>query len=127
MAQRTVLIIDDESLIRQTTSLLLNHFQMRTICASNGPEGIAMAKNASPDIILLDLFMPVMDGWSVLAELKKDAKVSYIPVILLTGNSYSIPTEIAFKKGVAAVCNKPFEPEKLTTLIEKVCSNTGLS
>ena len=86
-----------------------------------------MAKNASPDIILLDLFMPVMDGWSVLAELKKDAKVSYIPVVLLTGNSYSIPTEIASKKGVAAVCNKPFEPERLTMLIEKLCSNTGLS
>ena len=56
---------------------------MDTIVAANGPDGIAMAKNEKPDVILLDLGMPVMDGWSVLEKLKSDSGLSKIPVVMI--------------------------------------------
>jgi len=121
-----VLIIDDEPLLRKTTAMLLQHLKMDARCAGSGPEGIEMAKNDNPDVILLDLAMPIMDGWAVLAHLKSDRVLSRIPVVLFTGDSFSFPPRSAKEKGVAAIMNKPFEPSELLSTLEGIFAGSPL-
>jgi CheY-like chemotaxis protein len=117
MAPRKVLIIDDEVLIRKTTSILLKKMDFDVISAAGGEEGISMASNDFPDIILLDITMPIMDGWSVLERLKADEKLCSIPVIVFTAGDFTVSDKLAIEKGASAVCRKPFQPYELLNVI----------
>lgn len=81
---KKILVIEDDNILQKaiTTSLEDNKFEV--ISALDGKEGIEKAGVESPDLILLDLLMPKMDGWEVLVELKKNKKTKKIPVLVLT-------------------------------------------
>lgn len=80
----TVLIIDDDADIHDLMARILSREGFQTLSGFNGPEGLAMAKSSLPDVIVLDVMMPGMDGWRVLEELKRDARLAAVPVIMLT-------------------------------------------
>ena len=111
MAERKILIVDDEADIREVAAMSLE-----TVCgwsvlqARSGSEGIRIAQEESPDVILLDVMMPDMDGPKTLQVLRADEKVASIPVIFLTAKVQSTDRKRFAEMGVNAVLPKPFDP-----------------
>jgi CheY-like chemotaxis protein len=91
----------------------------RTVCAQSGAEGIELAKKLQPSVIVLDVMMPTMDGWSVLTRLKGDPSVSGIPVVMLTMVDNK---EMGFSLGVDDYMLKPIERGNFVSVLRKYCS-----
>jgi CheY-like chemotaxis protein len=91
-----ILLVDDDADFVAATKKILESKSWEVIVASNGEEGIKKARSESPDLILLDMMMPVKDGFLAAKDLKADAKVSKIPVLALTGFNQNLgdPFEI---------------------------------
>lgn len=113
----TVLAVDDENdvLIIIKTSLETEGYTV--LSASNGADALELAKKNSPDVILLDLMMPEMDGFEVLEHLKEDEETCLIPVVVLTGISEKEKIQQALDKGVHYYIVKPFEHYDLVSKV----------
>lgn len=119
MTQRTVLIIEDEKLIIVSTQMVLEAAGFRVESATNGEDGIAKAKAHTPDLVLLDIMMPGIDGWETLTRLKRDAATATIPVVIFTAREHSRGHQKSAEMGAADYFRKPFEPDELIELVEK--------
>lgn len=117
--ERTVLIIEDEKLIIVSTQMVLEAAGFRVESAINGEEGIAQAKAINPDLILLDIMMPGIDGWETLTRLKRDADTASIPVIIFTAREHARGHQKSTEMGAADYFRKPFEPDELIDLVER--------
>jgi CheY-like chemotaxis protein len=115
---KKVLIIDDEVLIRKTTALLLKKARIDVITAGSGPEGIDLAEKQYPDLILLDIVMPEMNGWEVLSQLKAREDLAKIPVIVFTAEDCFMSDGNAMQRGAEGVCRKPFQLHQLLGIID---------
>ena len=123
MAKRKVLIIDDNLTICKLLASRLTANDFMVVIASNGPEGLEKAAAERPDIILLDITMPDMDGVEVGMKLRKEHYTKSIPIIMLTAHGERTIinlTEERFKPEGYVI--KPFNPEKLLEEIERVLS-----
>lgn len=117
---KTVLTVDDSKVVRSMVSRYIKPWGCQVIEAADGKEGVAAAREHQPDLILLDITMPVMDGREALAELRKDAVCKSIPVIMLTAESgKDIVIEVA-KLGVDGYIVKPFQKETFEKGVSKV-------
>lgn len=96
---KKVLIIDDELSVQKAISDELTENGLKAIIASDGMEGLEKVKSEKPDLILLDIIMPKLDGVSVLKELQKDSDTSNIPVIILTNLSDKEAFKISMESG----------------------------
>lgn len=108
------LIVDDEDDIRLVARLSLSAIGGFTVVeARNGSEGVALAAAERPDVILLDVMMPTMDGPMTFAALRADSRTAAIPVIFLTAKA--LPKELSHLRdmGALAVLTKPFDPKSL--------------
>jgi DNA-binding response OmpR family regulator len=119
--ERTVLIIEDEKLIIVSTQMVLEAAGFRVESATNGEDGIAKARSLTPDLILLDIMMPGIDGWETLTRLKRDAGTANIPVIIFTAREHARGHLKSAEMGAADYFRKPFEPDELIELVEKHC------
>ncbi len=117
--ERTVLIIEDEKLIIVSTQMVLEAAGFRVESAVNGEEGIDKAKGLRPDLILLDIMMPGIDGWETLTRLKRDPETSGVPVIIFTAREHARGHQKSTEMGAADYFRKPFEPDELIELVEK--------
>ena len=117
--ERTVLIIEDEKLIIVSTQMVLEAAGFRVESAVNGEEGINKSKTLRPDLILLDIMMPGIDGWETLTRLKRDPETSGIPVIIFTAREHSRGHQKSTEMGAADYFREPFEPDELIELVEK--------
>ena len=115
----TVLIIEDEKLIIVSTQMVLEAAGFRVESAMNGEEGIGKAKTIKPDLILLDIMMPGIDGWETLTRLKRDPETSGVPVIIFTAREHARGHQKSAEMGAADYFRKPFEPDELIELVEK--------
>ncbi len=115
----TVLVIDDHIVIRTLLEDTLTHKGFRGLFATNGRDGLELAKTKNIDIILLDWIMPEMDGIEVLTELKNDNKTRDIPVIMLTSRGSTRDIEYAVGKGAVDYILKPFKPYEVIEMIQK--------
>lgn len=115
-----VLLVDDYPDAREMYSEYLKFSGFDVIEAANGLEALQRAIDASPDIILMDLSLPVMDGWEATRRLKADPRTSAIPVVALTGHALSGTNEGAVKAGCDAFVTKPCLPEDLVSEIKTV-------
>ena len=116
-----VLIIDDEDDIREVASLTLETTAGWDVTtAASGAEGMQMAADQQPDLILLDVMMPEMDGPTTFREMRKSAATADIPVILLTAKVQGVDQRRFADLGVAAVLFKPFDPMTLAQQIADV-------
>jgi CheY-like chemotaxis protein len=109
-----VLIVDDEPDIRRIARLGLSKVGgMEVVEASNGAEGLVRAKADMPDVVLLDVMMPNVDGPTTLARLREDPATAGIPVVFLTAKAIAAEVERLKSLGAAAVLTKPFDPMTL--------------
>jgi two-component system alkaline phosphatase synthesis response regulator PhoP len=117
MVPHKILLIEDEFLIAKTTCLLLNNKGITAVHADTGAKGIGMVLQEKPDLILLDMMLPDMDGIEVLRRLKSDTATKEIPVILFTAADHEVSESIVRKEGAAGVLHKPFYPHQLFDII----------
>jgi two-component system OmpR family response regulator len=109
-----VLIIDDDADIRKIAGMSLSRLGgMDVIEASGGAEGLRKAAEERPDVILLDMMMPVMDGSQTLAALRAQTATALTPVIFLTAKAVHVEVERMRALGAAGVLIKPFDPRTL--------------
>ena len=111
--KRIALIVDDGELIRRTASYLLLRLNFDIATASDGYRGVQLALQLVPDIILLDILMPQLDGLQVLQVLKSQEKTKSIPVIVITGHSDEEKFRTALSLGAACVLRKPLKENVL--------------
>ncbi len=115
-----VLLIEDNELNRDMLKRRLERKEFIVSCAEDGQSGIDMAKNEMPDIILLDLSLPVIDGWNVARQLKADPNTKDIPIIALTAHAMKGDREKALDAGCDDYDTKPVNLEGLLDKIHKL-------
>lgn len=121
MTIESVLVVDDEPDLRIIARIALESVGgWRTTLVASGPEALEHARRDSPDVILLDVMMPSMDGPSTLAQLRADPQTADIPVIFLTAKVQGVEVERFLALGVAGVLRKPFDPMKLADEVRRI-------
>ncbi len=115
---KTILVVDDDPAARDLLSRHLGRGGYRVVVASNGEEAVHLAREISPDAITLDVLMPQMDGWAVLAALKEDPALESIPVTML---SIVDDRRIGYALGASDYLTKPIDREKLLTTLTRLC------
>jgi CheY-like chemotaxis protein len=115
-----VLVVDDFADAREMYGEYLKFCGFRVAEAQNGVEAIDKAKRMKPDLILMDLSMPVVDGWEATRRLKADSTTKGIPVVALTGHAMAGHSESAKSAGCDVVITKPCLPHDLIKEIKKV-------
>jgi CheY-like chemotaxis protein len=115
-----VLIVDDVQDNRTIYVLSLKFSGFRVAEAENGEEALRQAERLLPDVIVMDLSLPVMDGWEATRRLKRDPRTKRIPVIVLTGHALPEHAEAARRAGCDLVITKPCLPDQLETAIQRI-------
>ena len=113
----TVLVIDDEAPIRLLCRVNLEAEGMAVLEAEDGPSGLEAARNGSPDVILLDVMMPGLDGWGVAEALLEDERTAEIPIIFLTARAEFRDRARGLDIGGVDYITKPFNPVELAPLV----------
>ena len=119
----TVLLVDDDDDVRTIARLSLTRVGgLRVVEARTGAEAIDAARRDPPDVILLDVMMPEMDGPETLRALRADTRTASIPVAFLTANAIQSEMDQLAQLGVAAVLSKPFDPLTLAARVRAIRS-----
>lgn len=113
-----VLVIDDEPAIADVLRMLLEFRGHEVLVANDGSRGYATAQRQAPDVIVLDLMMPVMDGFATLDALRSDERTEAIPVVILSALSSAEVKQRCHDMGVRAILQKPYKPEDLLRAVE---------
>lgn len=121
-AASTVLVIDDDPNVRDLISRYLGKHGFRVETASNGEDGLRLARALRPDAITLDVMMPGMDGWTVLSALKADADLAETPVIMLT---ITDNRSAGLALGATDYLSKPVDQQRLLSLLRQRCAPPG--
>jgi len=119
-----ILLIDDDVDFVESTKIVLESKPYQVIVAHEGNEGLEKAKKEKPDLILLDVIMPVKDGFTAAEQMKADPQLSKIPVIMLTGFAAkragtAIPVSRGFALETEDYIDKPVRPEELLSRVAK--------
>jgi two-component system, cell cycle response regulator DivK len=122
-----VLVVDDYPDAREMYTEYLEYSGFDVVGASNGIEALERAVEAEPDIILMDLSLPVMDGWEATRRLKADRRTASIPVVALTGHALAGISEGAKEAGCDAFVTKPCLPEDLVKEIRRILDSNASS
>ena len=116
---KTVLIVEDNEDNRLIYAAMLEHIGYRVLQAVNGAEGVALARTEHPDLILMDISMPVMDGHQATRTLKADPHLRTIPVLAVTAHAMVTDEELAYAAGCDGYITKPVEPQAIRVLVER--------
>ena len=117
---RKVLLVDDEANIRQLIRYNLEKEEFQVFEAEDGLQGIKMAKAEKPDLLILDLMMPCVDGLEVCRTLKGSKLTSALPIIMLTSRSEEIDKVVGLELGADDYMTKPFSPRELVARVKAV-------
>jgi two-component system alkaline phosphatase synthesis response regulator PhoP len=115
-----VLVIDDEAPIRLLCRVNLEAEGMDVIEAADGPSGVERARDEEPDVILLDVMMPGLDGWRVAEQLLEDDRTTGIPIIFLTARAEFRDRARGMDIGGVDYITKPFNPLELAPLVQRL-------
>jgi len=119
-----ILLVEDQEMNRDMLSRRLKKRGYDVEIAVDGAEGLEKAKSTSPDLILMDMSLPVIDGWEATRRLKADDETKAVPVIALTAHAMSTDREKAMEAGCDAYETKPVELPRLLEAIEKLLPAT---
>jgi DNA-binding response OmpR family regulator len=114
---KVILIVEDDPKSMTLTNDLLKISGFTTIQATDGAQGVELAKSAKPDLILMDIMMPKKDGYTACHEIKADQATKNIPVIMLTAVGYELNKKLATQMGANGYVTKPFDLQRLTNAI----------
>lgn len=121
--QKKVIYIEDEPEMIDLVTLILNRKGFTVKGANGGREGLDLVKKELPDLVLLDLMMPDVDGWNVYQQMKAEEKTRKIPVIVITAKAQSIDKVLGLHIAkVEAYISKPFTPQELMDSVDKIFS-----
>ncbi|NQT75574.1 MAG: response regulator [Candidatus Omnitrophica bacterium] len=113
MDKKRILIVDDEDDLRSMLKFRLEALDYDVLDAVDGQEGLDKARSSRPDLIILDLMLPKLDGFKVCRMLKFDEKHKHIPIIMFTARAQEKDKQIGKEMGADAYITKPFEPDVL--------------
>lgn len=116
--KKKILIIDDDPDLRKLVKINLSSFGYQVLCAEDGQQGLDVARAEHPDLILLDLMMPVVDGWMVLEEMQRDPATADLPIVVLTALAQDEYVLKALEAGAVEYLCKPFDLIGLTKCID---------
>jgi two-component system, cell cycle response regulator DivK len=114
-----ILLIEDNAQNRYLTRFLLEQRGHEILQAETGPQGLALAATARPDLILLDIQLPGMDGHAVARELKSDPQLSSIPIVAVTSYAMAGDREKCLAAGAEGYIEKPINPESFAAEVER--------
>ena len=120
MAKKKLLIVDDEKDFVDTLSERLGAKGFDILTAFNGNDGLEKANSEKPDLIILDLMLPKMDGYKVCGLLKNDTRYAKIPIVMFTARAQDSDLALAGELGASAYITKPFDPKLLLGKIKEL-------
>lgn len=121
--KQTVLVVDDEPDVLLLCRVNLEFEGYEVVTASDGVAGLERCRQLRPDVVLLDVMMPRMDGWQTLEAIKADEQLTHIPVVMLTAKVQDEDQIHGWSAGAAEYITKPFSPLSLTRVIADVIAN----
>ena len=124
MAKARILAVDDSATILEMIKAILESGGYEVITASDGNEALVTAREQSPDLILLDVMLPGLDGYRVCRLLKFDQKYKHIPIIMLTAKSEEQEMVTGLRTGANQYLTKPVEPERLLAAVAQELAGT---
>ena len=116
----TILLVEDFDDARELYSTCLRSSGYDVIEAATGTDALALARSASPHLILMDLLLPGMDGWQATAELKRDPRLKHVPIVALTAHAFSEERERIANLGCDAFLSKPCLPPDLIRTVDRI-------
>ncbi|MBU1912597.1 MAG: response regulator [Candidatus Omnitrophica bacterium] len=122
MDKKRILVVDDEEDILNVLRFRLEANNYEVLVASDGQEGLNKARSEKPDLMILDLMLPKLDGYKVCRMLKFDEAYKSIPIIIFTARVQKKDGELGMEMGADAYIPKPFEPEILLDKIKELLS-----
>lgn len=123
--KKTILIVEDEPLNRKLIRDILTHQGNTVIEAGNGREGVALAIEIKPDLIFMDIQLPVMDGLEAIRLIRSDPTARHIPIVALTGNAMDEDEKRMRKAGCDGYLSKPFKVKELLQVIDSLLELSG--
>ena len=121
---KQILCIEDEPEMIDLIRIILNRHNFEVQGANGGREGLEKVKESPPDLILLDLMMPDVDGWEVYQQIKADEKTSNIPIIIVTAKAQNIDKVLGLHIAkVDDYISKPFSPKDLLASVQKILNS----
>lgn len=124
MGKKRILVVDDESDIVEALRIMLEANNYEVLVAYDGLEALKKARQELPDLIILDLMLPQMNGYKVCRRLKYDLKYKHIPIIMLTVKSQLKDMEMGFASEADDYVTKPFDPQDLLDRIKEQLGET---
>ncbi len=115
-----ILLVEDNEMNRDMLSRRLSRKGYDIITANDGQQGVERARREYPDLILMDMSLPVMDGWEATRQLKSDAQLAAIPVIALTAHAMAGDAEKAYQAGCDDFDTKPVDLERLLAKMNRL-------
>jgi two-component system response regulator ResD len=122
MSQLKVLVADDNPNVREIIRLYFERNQIQMVEAGNGKEAIELAETEQPDVIILDIMMPLMDGFDVCREIRRNTNV---PIIMLTAKDEEIDRVLGLEIGADDYVTKPFSPREIVARIKAILRRTS--
>jgi len=120
MAGPQVLVVDDDPEIVELIRLNLEDQGMQVLTALGGAECLQLLETMRPDVIILDIMMPHIDGWMVLMNIRDNPNTAHIPVVVLTAKTQDLAKVLAFRQGAQQYVTKPFNPVELAARIRSL-------
>ena len=120
MERQHVLVIEDSSSVRRLIEVCLRALDLEISAAEDGPQGIEAIHANEPDVVVLDIGLPGLDGWEVLKRLRADEKTAHLKVLILTAHAQPEMADRAAKGGADGFMTKPFRPADLREQVEKL-------
>ena len=122
-----ILLVEDNEMNRDMLSRRLQRKGFEVVLAVDGQSGVEMARTHAPDLILMDMSLPVLDGWEATRQLKSDAATQHIPVIALTAHAMSSDREKALEAGCNDYDTKPIELPRLLGKMEALLGGSEMA
>ncbi len=117
---RKILVVDDERQIVKLVEINLKKHGYDVVCAYDGVEALEKVDSEKPDMLVLDVMMPRMNGFDVLKRLQANPETEHIPVIMLTAKAQDADIFQGWQSGVSSYLTKPFNPRELLTFVERI-------
>lgn len=120
MAEEKILVVDDEDNILELLKFNLENNSYKVVTASNGDEALKLARSEEPNLILLDLMLPGLDGYELCKEIRRDVNLSHTPIIMITAKSEELDKILGLELGADDYITKPFDTRELIARVKAV-------